>query len=88
MSPCYPTWRASTGSERLRIPRKSRSNGPLSTPGSSRVRESPNSAIDAKGRAYRRLTTTSNDLRAALVDEPMAQLHECAMPIGKFFGSA
>ena len=30
----------------------------------------------------------SNDLWAALVDEPMAQLHECAMPIGKSFGSA
>ena len=49
---------------------------------------SPNPAIDAKGRAYRRLTTTSNDLWAALVDEQMAQLHECAMPIGKFFASA
>ena len=30
----------------------------------------------------------SNGLWAALVDEPMAQLHGCAMPIGKFFGSA
>jgi hypothetical protein len=39
-------------------------------------------------RVYRRLTTTSNDLWAALVDEPMAQLHERAMPIGKFFASA
>jgi hypothetical protein len=44
--------------------------------------------IDAKGRAYRRLTTTSNDLWAALVDEPMAKLHERAMLIGKFFASA
>ena len=26
---------------------------------------------------------TANDLWAALVDEPMAQLHGCAMPIGK-----
>jgi hypothetical protein len=49
---------------------------------------SPNSEIDAKGRTYRRLTTTSNDLWAALIDEPMAQLHERAMPIGKFFASA
>ena len=30
----------------------------------------------------------SNGLWAALVDEPMAQLHGCAMPIGKFVGSA
>ena len=49
---------------------------------------SPHSALDAKGRAYRRLTTPSNDRWAARVDEPMAQLHGCAMPIGKFFGSA
>ena len=49
---------------------------------------SPNSVIDTKGRAFRRLTTISNDLWAALVDEPMAQLHGCATPIGKFFGSA
>jgi hypothetical protein len=47
----------------------------------------PNSAIDAKGRAYQRLTTTSTDLWAALVDEPMAQLLERATPIGKFFAS-
>jgi hypothetical protein len=39
-------------------------------------------------RDYRRLTTTSNDLWAALVDEPKAQFHDCAMPIWKFFGSA
>jgi hypothetical protein len=32
--------------------------------------------------------TTSNDLWAALVDVPMAQLHERATPIEKFFGSA
>ncbi len=49
---------------------------------------SPDSAIDANGRAYRRLTTPSNDRWAARVDEPMAQLHECAMPIRKFFDSA
>ena len=42
---------------------------------------SPNSVINTKGRAFRRLTTISNDLRAALVDEPMAQLHECAPPL-------
>jgi hypothetical protein len=49
---------------------------------------SPNSAIDAKGRAYRRLTTTSNDLSAALVVVPIAQFHKRAMPIWKFFASA
>jgi hypothetical protein len=49
---------------------------------------SPHSALDAKGRASRRLTTPSKDLWAALVDEPMAQLHERAMPIGKFLASA
>ena len=48
---------------------------------------SPHSALDAKGRASRRLTTPSKDLWAALVDEPMAQLPERAMPIGKFFAS-
>jgi hypothetical protein len=42
---------------------------------------SPNSVINTKGRAFRRLTTISDDLRAALVDEPMAQLHECATPL-------
>jgi hypothetical protein len=46
------------------------------------------SAIDAKGRAYRRLTTTLNDLWAARVDEPMAKFQERAMLIGKFFASA
>jgi hypothetical protein len=30
----------------------------------------------------------SNDLWAALVDEPMAQLHGCAMPILKLLGLA
>src|SRR5262249_46561763 len=51
---------------------------------------SPHSPIDANGRAYRRLRTPSNDLWAARVEEeePMAQLHERAMPIGKFFVSA
>ena len=44
--------------------------------------------MDAKGRAYRQQTTTSNNVRAALVDEPMAQPNERAMPIGKFFASA
>jgi len=42
---------------------------------------SPNSVINTKGRAFRRLTTISDDLRAALVDEPMAQLNECATPL-------
>src|SRR5437762_9698435 len=53
-----------------------------------RCAEAHNFALDTKGRADRRLTTTSNDLGTALVDEPMARLHECAMPILKFFGSA
>jgi hypothetical protein len=44
--------------------------------------------INTKDEAFRRQTTRSNGLRAAPVDEPMAQLHGCAMPIGKFFGSA
>src|SRR6476659_4903347 len=39
---------------------------------------SPNSVINTKGRAFRRQTTILNDLWAALVDEPMAQLHGCA----------
>jgi hypothetical protein len=30
----------------------------------------------------------SNDVRAALVDEPMAQFHGCAMPILKLLNSA
>jgi hypothetical protein len=42
---------------------------------------SPNSVMNTEGRAFRRLTTISDDLRAALVDEPMAQLHECATPL-------
>src|SRR5215471_5874149 len=49
---------------------------------------SPNPVINTKDEAFRRQTTMSNGLWAALVDEPMAQLHGCAMPIGKFFGSA
>src|SRR5262245_54443720 len=40
-------------------------------------------ALDAKGGAYRGRITPSNDLWAALVDEPMAWLPECAMPIWK-----
>ena len=39
---------------------------------------SPNFVLNTKGRAFRRQTTISNDLWAALVDEPMAQLHGCA----------
>ncbi len=49
---------------------------------------SPNFVLNTKGRAFRRLATPSIDLWAALVDEPMARRHECAMPIGKSFGSA
>jgi hypothetical protein len=49
--------------------------------GWSAVFTKPNSVINTKGRAFRRLATISNDLRAALVDEPMAQLHECAPPL-------
>src|SRR6516164_607551 len=49
---------------------------------------SSNPVINTKDEAFRRQTTMSNGLWAALVDEPMAQLHGCAMPIGKFFGSA
>jgi hypothetical protein len=48
----------------------------------------PNPVINPKDEAFRRQTAMSNGLWAALVDEPMAQLPGCAMPIGKFFGSA
>ena len=48
---------------------------------------SPNPVINTKDEAFRRQTTMSNGLWAALVDEPMAQLHERVMPIGKFFAS-
>ena len=49
---------------------------------------SPNFVIDTKGRAFRRQTTMSNDLWAALVDEPMAQLHGCATRCLTLRGSA
>jgi hypothetical protein len=49
---------------------------------------SPNSVINTKGRAFRRQTTMSNDLWAALVDEPMAQLHGCATRFLTLCGSA
>src|SRR5262249_10080974 len=39
---------------------------------------SPNPVMNTKGEAFRRQTTMSNGLWAALVDEPMAQLHGCA----------
>jgi hypothetical protein len=42
---------------------------------------SPNSVTNTEGRAFRRLTTISDDLRAALIEEPKAQLHECATPL-------
>jgi hypothetical protein len=49
---------------------------------------SPNSVMQTEGRAFRRLATISNDLRAALVDEPMAQLHGCATRFLTLHGSA
>src|SRR5438105_11960833 len=47
---------------------------------------SPNFVSNTKGRAFRRLATISNDFGAALVDEPMAQLHECATRLLKLLG--
>jgi hypothetical protein len=49
---------------------------------------SPNSVINTKDRAFRRLTTISNDFRAALLDEPMAQLHGCTTPLLGLLSSA
>jgi hypothetical protein len=42
---------------------------------------------NTKGRAFRRVATISDDFRAALVDEPMAQLHECATRLLDFLSS-
>src|SRR5271157_5142298 len=39
-----------------------------------------------KGRAFRRLRTMFNDVWAALVDEPMSQLHGCATRRLNLFG--
>jgi hypothetical protein len=49
---------------------------------------SPNSVINTKGRTFRRETTMLNDLWAAFVDEPMAQLHGCATRFLTLRGSA
>jgi hypothetical protein len=48
----------------------------------------PHFVLNTKGQASRRLTTKSNDLRAALVDEPKARLHGCATPLLKSLSSA
>jgi hypothetical protein len=39
---------------------------------------SPHFVLKPTGRAFRRLRTRFNDVWAALVDEPMSQLHGCA----------
>jgi hypothetical protein len=44
---------------------------------------SPDSVIQTNGGAFRRLTTIGNDVQSALVDEPRAQLSECATPVFK-----
>ena len=49
---------------------------------------SPNPVINTKDEAFRRQTTMSNGLWAALVDEPMAQLHGCATRFLTLRGSA
>jgi hypothetical protein len=53
-----------------------------------RFPETANFVINTKGRAFRPQTAMSNDLSAALVEEPMAQLHWCATRFSTLRGSA
>ena len=78
--------------ERTRCPRfLSPSNKALATASFpsgmvDRFPEAPNFVLKPKGRAFRRLRTMFNDVWAALVDEPMSQLHGCATRRLNLFG--
>ncbi len=78
--------------EKTRCPRflspsnKALATAPFPSGMVARFPEAPNFVLKPKGRAFRRLRTMFNDVWAALVDEPMSQLHGCATRLLNLLG--